>query len=97
MDKNLLGGSTVLMLLSLLSEGDRYGYDIIRELAARSENVFQMREGSLYPVLHRRDVFFRLDTFAGFIGTSPGTQGWPFRDVPKKRLAFSMRVRIMKG
>ena len=52
MDKNLLGGSTVLMLLSLLSEGDRYGYDIIRELAARSENVFQMREGSLYPVLH---------------------------------------------
>ena len=53
MDKNLLGGSTVLMLLSLLSEGDRYGYDIIRELAARSENVFQMREGSLYPVLHR--------------------------------------------
>ena len=55
MDKNLLGGSTVLMLLSLLSEGDRYGYDIIRELAARSENVFQMREGSLYPVLHRME------------------------------------------
>lgn len=56
MDKNLLGGSTVLMLLSLLSEGDRYGYDIIRELAARSENVFQMREGSLYPVLHRMEA-----------------------------------------
>ena len=52
MDRNLLGGSTVLMLLSLLGEGDRYGYEIIRELASRSENVFCMKEGSLYPVLH---------------------------------------------
>lgn len=56
MDRNLLGGSTVLMLLSLLGEGDRYGYEIIRELASRSENVFCMKEGSLYPVLHRMEA-----------------------------------------
>ncbi len=56
MDRNLLGGSTVLMLLSLLSEGDRYGYEIIRELARRSGDVFCMKEGSLYPVLHRMEA-----------------------------------------
>ena len=33
LDKNLIGGSTRLLLLSLLSESDRYGYDIIRTLA----------------------------------------------------------------
>ena len=35
LDKNLIGGSTRLLLLSLLSESDRYGYDIIRTLAER--------------------------------------------------------------
>ena len=31
MDKNLIGGSTVLMLLALLEEKDCYGYEIIRK------------------------------------------------------------------
>lgn len=29
-----------------------YGYQIIKELKTRSENVFELKEGSLYPVLH---------------------------------------------
>lgn len=52
-DKSLIGGSTVLLLLSLLDEGDRYGYEIIKELELRSDKVFQFREGTLYPVLHK--------------------------------------------
>ena len=38
MDKNLIGGSTVLMLLALLEEKDCYGYEIIKELKERSQN-----------------------------------------------------------
>lgn len=52
-DKNLLGGSTALLVLSLLKERDMYGYEIIRELDRRSEHLFQFQEGTLYPVLHR--------------------------------------------
>lgn len=52
-DKGLIGGSTPLLLLSLLKEADRYGYEIIRELELRSDQIFQFREGTLYPVLHR--------------------------------------------
>ena len=44
LDKNLIGGSTRLLLLALLDEGDRYGYDIIRTLAERSQNVFAFRD-----------------------------------------------------
>ena len=55
MDKNLIGGSSVLMLLSLLEEKDCYGYEIIKELKERSQNVFQFKEGTLYPVLHRME------------------------------------------
>ncbi len=53
MNKNLLGGSLGMLLLHLLNEKDRYGYDIIRELEVRSEAAFVMQEGTLYPVLHK--------------------------------------------
>ena len=52
-DKGLMGGSTILLLLSLLDEADRYGYEIIKELELRSDKAFQFREGTLYPVLHK--------------------------------------------
>ncbi len=46
-------GSTILLVLALLETGDKYGYQIIRELDARSDKTFALREGMLYPVLHR--------------------------------------------
>ena len=52
-DKGLIGGSTTLLLLSLLSEADKYGYEIIKELEHRSDKTFQFKEGTLYPVLHK--------------------------------------------
>ncbi|MDF2512718.1 MAG: putative transcriptional regulator [Herbinix sp.] len=52
-DKGLIGGSTVLLLLSLLEESDLYGYEIIRKLEQRSDNTFKFKEGTLYPVLHK--------------------------------------------
>ncbi len=54
-DKGLIGGSTILLILSLLEESDKYGYEIIRELEIRSEKTFQFKEGTLYPVLHKLD------------------------------------------
>ncbi|MDD3395534.1 MAG: helix-turn-helix transcriptional regulator [Anaerotignum sp.] len=55
MDKGLIGGSTVLMLLSLLQEKDYYGYEMIKEIEQRSNCIFQFKEGTLYPVLHRME------------------------------------------
>lgn len=51
-DKSLLSGSTAMLLLSLLRGGDKYGYEMITMLEAISNEVFQMKEGTLYPVLH---------------------------------------------
>lgn len=53
MEKNGLAGSTSLLLLSLLRDGDKYGYEMIAQLALRSEGVFELKEGTLYPVLHQ--------------------------------------------
>lgn len=43
---------TQLLVLSLLAGEDMYGYQIIVELARRSDRTFEMKEGTLYPVLH---------------------------------------------
>lgn len=51
-DKSLLSGSTPMLILSLLRDGDKYGYEMVAELARRSNNTFQLKEGTLYPLLH---------------------------------------------
>lgn len=51
-DKTLSSGSTTMLLLKLLSEKDMYGYEMIETLRRRSQNVFEMKAGTLYPLLH---------------------------------------------
>jgi PadR family transcriptional regulator PadR len=49
-------GSTETLILTLLSEEPMYGYQIARELEARSEGYFEMKEGLLYPALHQMEA-----------------------------------------
>lgn len=51
-DKGLMAGSGTMLVLSLLEKSDMYGYQMIEELARRSSDLFQMKEGTLYPILH---------------------------------------------
>lgn len=41
-----------MILLSLLSKEDMYGYQIIQEVKKLSNSYFLFKEGSLYPILH---------------------------------------------
>ena len=43
---------TKLLVLSLLAGEDMYGYQMIVELGRRSNHTFEMKEGTLYPILH---------------------------------------------
>ncbi|MFQ7617486.1 PadR family transcriptional regulator [[Clostridium] scindens] len=52
LEKSLVSGSTAMLLLKLLSEQDMYGYEMIETLKIRSENVFELKAGTLYPLLH---------------------------------------------
>ena len=51
-EKSLLSGSTTLLILSLLEEKDMYGYEMIEALREKSQNVFELKAGTLYPLLH---------------------------------------------
>lgn len=52
MDKSTVSGSTAMLLLRLLEEKDMYGYEMIETLKERSGNVFELKAGTLYPLLH---------------------------------------------
>ena len=51
-DKNMIMGNTKMLVLALIESGDKYGYEIIKELEAKSYGTFVLKEGTLYPILH---------------------------------------------
>ncbi len=63
MNKKLMNISISMLLLKLLEEQDRYGYEMIKELEARSENIFSLKEGTLYPVLHSLETDGAIESY----------------------------------
>ena len=59
--KDLVAASATPLILTILSEGESYGYAIIRRVAELSGGELQWTDGMLYPVLHRleRNGFVR--------------------------------------
>ena len=55
-DRELLRGSTNLLVLSVLEKENLYGYQMIKKLKMKSENVFEFQEGTLYPILHKLEA-----------------------------------------
>lgn len=62
-DKSLISGSTTMLILRLLEERDMYGYEMIETLEKKSRNVFQLKAGTLYPLLHSLEEKRYLDTY----------------------------------
>jgi PadR family transcriptional regulator PadR len=51
--KDLVAASATPLILSILAEGDSYGYAIIKRVRELSGGRMQWADGMLYPVLHR--------------------------------------------
>lgn len=51
-NKSLLTGSTSTLILKLLEEKDMYGYEMIETLSNKSDHTFDLKAGTLYPILH---------------------------------------------
>lgn len=53
MDSRLLTGTLEMLVLEVVSIGETYGYEISQTVLARSAGQVELKEGSLYPALHR--------------------------------------------
>lgn len=51
--KDLVAASATPLVLSILAEGDSYGYAILKRVGELSGGRLQWTDGMLYPVLHR--------------------------------------------
>ncbi len=63
MDSRLLTGAVEMLILEVISGGPSYGYQIVQEVAGRSKGYFDLKEGSLYPALHRLERQKMLSSF----------------------------------
>jgi DNA-binding PadR family transcriptional regulator len=52
LSKELVAASTVPLVLSVLTEGENYGYALIQRVRDLSAGKIEWTEGMLYPVLH---------------------------------------------
>lgn len=51
MNRDLTKGDAPALILAVLEQGPCHGYAIAREIERKSGQLFQMREGKLYPAL----------------------------------------------
>lgn len=51
--KDLVAASAKPLILSILSRGESYDYDIIQQIHELSGGEMKWKDGMLYPVLHR--------------------------------------------
>ena len=54
-ERELLKGSLGLMLMALIEQGPMYGYQIAKLIRTHTNDVIDLKEGSLYPALHRME------------------------------------------
>jgi DNA-binding PadR family transcriptional regulator len=80
-------GSTTVLILSLLSEQPMYGYQMAKELAARSQGVFDLQEGTLYPALHRMEKEGLLSSYWEVIEEGPSRKYYTITEQGKDMLA----------
>ncbi len=78
-EKELVAASTEPLILSLLSKGESYGYELIQEVKRLSGDRINWTDGMLYPVLHRMED-------AGWIGAR-----WVVMENGRKRKYYSIR------
>lgn len=55
-NSDLIRGHIDTIILKVLAEGDRYGYDIIKEIDAKSKGLYKLKTPTLYSCLKRLEV-----------------------------------------
>ena len=54
--KELVGASAIKIVLSVLAQGDNYGYEILQKVKELSGGRIKWNEGSIYPVLKKMEA-----------------------------------------
>lgn len=86
-NRELVKGSTSLILLQLLNEKDMYGYELVKELEKRSDNDLSVKEGTLYPALHKLEKQEYIECYWQEQEKGPARKYYQITDAGKEVLA----------
>ncbi len=53
LSKDIIKGNLSLIILSSLVDGEKYGYEITKQIHSLTNGTILIKEGSLYPALHK--------------------------------------------
>jgi PadR family transcriptional regulator PadR len=90
-NRELVKGSTSLLLLQLLEERDMYGYELVKELENRSQNEFSVKEGTLYPALHKLEKQEYIECYWKEQEKGPARKYYRITDAGKEMLVEKTR------
>ncbi len=76
--KDLVAASAAPLILSLLEDGESYGYAIIQSVRDLSDGEIEWTDGMLYPVLHRLEA-------QGFVSAT-----WRLSETGRKRKYYAL-------
>lgn len=62
-NRELLKGNAQTLVLKVLSHREMYGYQLTQELAKSSDGSFELKEGTLYPLLHSLETDGAVEAF----------------------------------
>ncbi len=65
MRSDLIRGHLEAIILSLVQEKDRYGYEISKEISQRTMERFQIKEATLYAVFQRLESKELIESYYG--------------------------------
>jgi DNA-binding PadR family transcriptional regulator len=84
---DLLRGHADTMILRLLSEADRYGYEIVKLIAERSRGEYELKEATMYSSVRRLETDGDITWYWG--DESQGGRRKYFRITEKGRATYA--------
>ena len=84
---DLLRGNTDTMILRLLTESDRYGYEIVKLIAERSQGDYELKEATMYSSVRRLEADGDIEWYWG--DESQGGRRKYFRITKKGRATYA--------
>ncbi len=89
--KDLVAASATPLVLAILSEGESYGYAILKRVDELSDGELQWTDGMLYPVLHRLERNGYVEATWGKADTGRRRKYYRLTDLGSEELASQRR------
>lgn len=86
MDPSTSFSGLEMLLLKLLDERDMYGYQMIETLRSRSDHTFDLKAGTLYPLLHSLEKQGFVSSYVEEAGTTRPRRYYGLTSGGKERL-----------